>query len=89
MLMLHEKSLIAVSVFASLLVFPVPLFLIHGETAVNIGYSCKLLDPDTTLLEWQELRLAVIKIHEDSLARIHTTKLIFVCLPRQTDTPVP
>uniref|UniRef100_A0A3B4YMF5 Phospholipid-transporting ATPase n=1 Tax=Seriola lalandi dorsalis TaxID=1841481 RepID=A0A3B4YMF5_SERLL len=27
------------------------------ETAVNIGYSCKLLDPDTRLLEWQELRL--------------------------------
>ncbi|XP_041646707.1 phospholipid-transporting ATPase IC isoform X1 [Cheilinus undulatus] len=26
------------------------------ETAVNIGYSCKLLHPDTKLLEWQELR---------------------------------
>ncbi|XP_054458988.1 phospholipid-transporting ATPase IK [Anoplopoma fimbria] len=26
------------------------------ETAVNIGYSCKLLDPETRLLEWQELR---------------------------------
>ncbi|XP_054875413.1 phospholipid-transporting ATPase IC isoform X2 [Amphiprion ocellaris] len=26
------------------------------ETAVNIGYSCKLLDPDTRLLGWQELR---------------------------------
>ncbi|KAM3619285.1 uncharacterized protein V6R79_005496 [Siganus canaliculatus] len=26
------------------------------ETAVNIGYSCKLLDLDTRLLEWQELR---------------------------------
>uniref|UniRef100_A0A3B4XZR1 ATPase phospholipid transporting 8B3 n=1 Tax=Seriola lalandi dorsalis TaxID=1841481 RepID=A0A3B4XZR1_SERLL len=26
------------------------------KTAVNIGYSCKLLDPDTRLLEWQELR---------------------------------
>ncbi|XP_076582000.1 phospholipid-transporting ATPase IC [Chaetodon auriga] len=26
------------------------------ETAVNIGYSCELLDPDTRLLEWQELR---------------------------------
>ncbi|XP_049910640.1 phospholipid-transporting ATPase IC [Epinephelus moara] len=26
------------------------------ETAVNIGYSCKLLDPNTRLLEWQELR---------------------------------
>ncbi|KAM4629272.1 phospholipid-transporting ATPase IC [Polymixia lowei] len=26
------------------------------ETAVNIGYSCKLLDPDTRLLEGQELR---------------------------------
>ncbi|KAG7239038.1 hypothetical protein INR49_030303 [Caranx melampygus] len=26
------------------------------ETAVNIGYSCKLFDPDTILLEWQELR---------------------------------
>ncbi|XP_035997230.1 phospholipid-transporting ATPase IC [Fundulus heteroclitus] len=26
------------------------------ETAVNIGYSCKLLDPDSRLLEWQELR---------------------------------
>ncbi|XP_029987778.1 phospholipid-transporting ATPase IC [Sphaeramia orbicularis] len=26
------------------------------ETAVNIGYSCKLLDSDTTILEWHELR---------------------------------
>ncbi|XP_020557919.1 phospholipid-transporting ATPase IC isoform X1 [Oryzias latipes] len=26
------------------------------ETAVNIGYSCKLLDPDARLLEWQDLR---------------------------------
>ncbi|KAM4575510.1 putative phospholipid-transporting ATPase IM [Fundulus diaphanus] len=26
------------------------------ETTVNIGYSCKLLDPDSRLLEWQELR---------------------------------
>ncbi|XP_068599620.1 phospholipid-transporting ATPase IC [Brachionichthys hirsutus] len=26
------------------------------ETAVNIGYACKLLDPDAALLEWQELR---------------------------------
>uniref|UniRef100_H3CHB3 Phospholipid-transporting ATPase n=1 Tax=Tetraodon nigroviridis TaxID=99883 RepID=H3CHB3_TETNG len=26
------------------------------ETAVNIGYSCKLLDPDTRLLEWRQLR---------------------------------
>ncbi|XP_077964706.1 phospholipid-transporting ATPase IC isoform X1 [Gasterosteus aculeatus] len=26
------------------------------ETAVNIGYSCKLLDPETRLVEWQELR---------------------------------
>ncbi|XP_072294181.1 phospholipid-transporting ATPase IC [Eucyclogobius newberryi] len=26
------------------------------ETAVNIGYACKLLDADTRLLEWHELR---------------------------------
>nr|XP_054585972.1 phospholipid-transporting ATPase IC [Nothobranchius furzeri]XP_054585973.1 phospholipid-transporting ATPase IC [Nothobranchius furzeri] len=26
------------------------------ETAVNVGYSCRLLDPDSRLLEWQELR---------------------------------
>uniref|UniRef100_A0AAV2KYX8 Phospholipid-transporting ATPase n=1 Tax=Knipowitschia caucasica TaxID=637954 RepID=A0AAV2KYX8_KNICA len=26
------------------------------ETAVNIGYACKLLDSDTRLLEWHELR---------------------------------
>ncbi|XP_017262394.1 phospholipid-transporting ATPase IC [Kryptolebias marmoratus] len=26
------------------------------ETAVNIGYSCRLLDPETRLLDWQELR---------------------------------
>uniref|UniRef100_A0A3Q3MXN1 Phospholipid-transporting ATPase n=1 Tax=Mastacembelus armatus TaxID=205130 RepID=A0A3Q3MXN1_9TELE len=32
------------------------------ETAVNIGYSCKLLEPDTRLLEWQELRLATTKV---------------------------
>uniref|UniRef100_A0A3B4AMZ7 P-type ATPase C-terminal domain-containing protein n=1 Tax=Periophthalmus magnuspinnatus TaxID=409849 RepID=A0A3B4AMZ7_9GOBI len=29
------------------------------ETAVNIGYACKLLDADTRLLEWHELRFAV------------------------------
>ncbi|XP_063322715.1 phospholipid-transporting ATPase IC [Pelmatolapia mariae] len=26
------------------------------ETAVNIGYSCKLLDPDSRIVEWEELR---------------------------------
>ncbi|KAM8874227.1 phospholipid-transporting ATPase IC [Spinachia spinachia] len=26
------------------------------ETAVNIGYSCRLLDPDTRVVVWQELR---------------------------------
>ncbi|XP_030583770.1 phospholipid-transporting ATPase IK [Archocentrus centrarchus] len=26
------------------------------ETAVNIGFSCKLLDPDSRIVEWQELR---------------------------------
>ncbi|XP_076736872.1 phospholipid-transporting ATPase IC isoform X2 [Maylandia zebra] len=26
------------------------------ETAVNIGYSCKLLDPDSRIVEWDELR---------------------------------
>lgn len=31
------------------------------ETAVNIGYACRLLDPDTRLLEWQELRSAMMK----------------------------
>lgn len=46
-------------VFSS--VFPAPSFFVLVETAVNIGYSCKLLDPDTRLLEWEELRLAMIK----------------------------
>lgn len=30
--------------------------IVLSETAVNVGYSCKLLGPDTRLLEWQELR---------------------------------
>lgn len=47
---------------------PAPLFVVV-ETAVNIGYSCRLLDPDTRLLQWQELRLAMIKI---ILKKIHT-----------------
>uniref|UniRef100_A0A8C5H0A6 Phospholipid-transporting ATPase n=1 Tax=Gouania willdenowi TaxID=441366 RepID=A0A8C5H0A6_GOUWI len=29
------------------------------ETAINIGYSCKLLDPEARLLEWQELRFLI------------------------------
>lgn len=33
-----------------------PFLFVGAETAVNIGYSCKLLDPDARLLEWQELR---------------------------------
>uniref|UniRef100_A0A3Q3J0D8 Phospholipid-transporting ATPase n=1 Tax=Monopterus albus TaxID=43700 RepID=A0A3Q3J0D8_MONAL len=35
----------------------IKLWVLTGDkkTAVNIGYSCKLLDPDTRLLEWQEL----------------------------------
>lgn len=70
------------------LLFPAPLFFIRLETAVNIGYSCKLLDPDTRLLEWQELRLAMIKIHRDTHAHTYTISLIFVCLVLQTDTPV-
>uniref|UniRef100_A0A096M158 Phospholipid-transporting ATPase n=1 Tax=Poecilia formosa TaxID=48698 RepID=A0A096M158_POEFO len=30
------------------------------ETAVNIGYACRLLHPESRLLEWQELRSAFI-----------------------------
>lgn len=26
------------------------------ETAVNVGYACKLMDPDTILIEGEELR---------------------------------
>uniref|UniRef100_A0A665WIW5 Phospholipid-transporting ATPase n=1 Tax=Echeneis naucrates TaxID=173247 RepID=A0A665WIW5_ECHNA len=59
------------------------------ETAVNIGYSCKLLDPDTRLLEWKELRLAMTKIREHTHAHNNTISLIIVCLPLQTDTPGP
>lgn len=69
--------------------FPAPSFFVLVETAVNIGYSCKLLDPDTRLLEWQELRLAMIEILRDTHAHTYTISLIFVCLPLQTDTPVP
>lgn len=29
---------------------------VFSETAVNVGYACKLLDEDTRLLDWQELR---------------------------------
>uniref|UniRef100_A0A3B4GHE9 Phospholipid-transporting ATPase n=1 Tax=Pundamilia nyererei TaxID=303518 RepID=A0A3B4GHE9_9CICH len=63
------------------------------ETAVNIGYSCKLLDPDSRIVEWDELRLAVLEIHRHiqphAHTHTHTIPLIFVCLPLQTDTPVP
>ncbi len=69
--------------------FPAPSFFVLVETAVNIGYSCKLLDPETRILEWQELRLAMIKIHKQTRAHPHTISLIFVRLPLQTDTPVP
>uniref|UniRef100_A0A8C2ZZC9 ATPase phospholipid transporting 8B3 n=1 Tax=Cyclopterus lumpus TaxID=8103 RepID=A0A8C2ZZC9_CYCLU len=51
------------------------------ETAVNIGYSCKLLDPETRLLEWQELRLAMIKkekIYAHSCT--HSHQLIDLCM---------
>uniref|UniRef100_A0A3B5B6U2 Phospholipid-transporting ATPase n=1 Tax=Stegastes partitus TaxID=144197 RepID=A0A3B5B6U2_9TELE len=52
------------------------------ETAVNIGYSCKLLDPDTRLLEWQELRLAMIKInkHTQTDTCTHSHHPIDLCL---------
>uniref|UniRef100_A0A3Q4GVI2 ATPase phospholipid transporting 8B3 n=1 Tax=Neolamprologus brichardi TaxID=32507 RepID=A0A3Q4GVI2_NEOBR len=49
------------------------------ETAVNIGYSCKLLDPDSRIVEWDELRL-----------RDHTSKhaaskpQLTSCLPLST-----
>lgn len=59
----RKQSLIVFFVFASLS----PAL---AETAVNIGYSCRLLDPDTRLLEWQELRLAMIKIHK--YTHVHT-----------------
>uniref|UniRef100_A0A3Q1JPH0 Phospholipid-transporting ATPase n=1 Tax=Anabas testudineus TaxID=64144 RepID=A0A3Q1JPH0_ANATE len=49
------------------------------ETAVNVGYSCKLLDTDTRLLEWQELRLALITIHKHTHARTHQHHLIDLC----------
>ena len=65
--------------------------LFPAETAVNIAYSCKLLDPDTRLLEWQELKLAMIQIHKHThtLTHKHTLSLICVCFPLQADTPVP
>lgn len=53
---------------------PAPLFVVV-ETAVNIGYSCKLLDPDTRLLEWQELRLAMIKKKYTHKTHMHTLTL--------------
>lgn len=58
-----------------------------AETAVNIGYSCKLLDPDTRLLEWQELRLSLIKytqnIHTHMFTHQHYLIDLCVCLCRQ------
>lgn len=44
----------------NMLFCPFSLLLLPTETAVNIGYSCKLLDPDSRLLEWQELRFGLI-----------------------------
>lgn len=68
-----------------------PFFLPPAETAVNIGYSCKLLDADTRLLEWQELRLAMIK---NTQAQTHMYTpwhplIDLLCLPLQTDIPNP
>lgn len=54
------------------------------ETAVNIGYSCKLLDPDTRLLDWQELRLSTMKYrHNTGTLSSHITSCVFVCLTRR------
>ncbi|KAJ0065190.1 hypothetical protein NL108_005676, partial [Boleophthalmus pectinirostris] len=59
------------------------------ETAVNIGYACKLLDADTRLLEWHELRFAVKTTQR--LAVMHTHKILLDLwyLLLQTDPPVP
>lgn len=57
--------------------------LVLVETAVNIGYSCKLLDPDTRLLEWQELRLAMIKIHKHTHTLTPAHWSLYVCPCRQ------
>uniref|UniRef100_A0A3Q3A0G3 Phospholipid-transporting ATPase n=1 Tax=Kryptolebias marmoratus TaxID=37003 RepID=A0A3Q3A0G3_KRYMA len=55
------------------------------ETAVNIGYSCRLLDPETRLLDWQELRFAAGKKKKEKLRNTHMhtlakPPLIIVCL---------
>lgn len=34
----------------------VAFYLFPTETAVNVGYACKLMDPDTTLIQGEELR---------------------------------
>lgn len=66
----NDSNLIVISVYFSL----------FAETAVNVGYSCKLLDTDTRLLEWQELRLALITIHKHTHARTHQPHLIDLCV---------
>lgn len=61
--------------------FPTLSFFVLVETAVNIGYSCKLLYPDTRLLEWQELRLAMIQNTQmDTGTCTHSYRLIDLCV---------
>lgn len=57
-------------------VFSVPVIL---ETAVNIGYSCKLLDPDARLLEWQDLRSVTAMRINVTPKNIWSISTMFAC----------
>uniref|UniRef100_A0A8C9R2G9 Phospholipid-transporting ATPase n=1 Tax=Scleropages formosus TaxID=113540 RepID=A0A8C9R2G9_SCLFO len=50
------------------------------ETAVNIGYACRLLDPDTQLLQGEELRSSsLLKVTEKR--RKHSTSALVITGP--------
>lgn len=48
---------------------------------MNIGYSCKLLDPDIRLLEWRQLRWAAIKIPNSRQEHSRAHKYINISPP--------
>ncbi|XP_075340439.1 phospholipid-transporting ATPase IC [Odontesthes bonariensis] len=53
------------------------------ETAVNIGYSCKLLDPDARLLEWQELR-QILQSPDPGVSFLKTRQTELWAAPKET-----
>uniref|UniRef100_A0A8B9KUL9 Phospholipid-transporting ATPase n=1 Tax=Astyanax mexicanus TaxID=7994 RepID=A0A8B9KUL9_ASTMX len=56
------------------------------ETAVNVGYACKLMDPDTRLLQGEELSLPLLKFPSIKIKKLTKTPEMggrFVALSNQ------